>query len=1036
MENRTTPPTNLPLLRFLPPDVRKLVEDNFVPVRFSIGTPIVREGEEADAYYVVASGTARVVKNDSRNDEVTLHVLRPGDSFGEMALLAGGKRTVTVKANGDVDALKLDAAIFRAIVKSHPDVARHFESQAERRALHNFLRVESAFSELPQAALEALAEHLTPITVESGTLVVEQGAALGPMFIVQEGRLRAFVATNEQRKYVAYLRRGDLFGERSMIHGVPRAASVEAVSPCRLLRLEPDAYLSLSRQFADLRLLLEERAAEPAGPRSVRMPLDFQELLPADVRQADKVGPEQLDAKNAGPAKPAGPFASPEGYFVKKRKRVRSIPFVRQVDEMDCGAACLAMICRHFGRSVSLARVRQLAHTGTDGTTLKALRSAGVALGLAARAVKVPKSKLADMPVPAVVHWDGNHWVVLLDVDKRHVLVADPALGIRKLPRDEFDDRWTGYAALFDHTEAFANAPEGKASFGWLFSLLRPHTDLLARAAGLAIMVSFLEMCFPVFTQVVVDRVLVDKDVELLQLLIFSMSCVLLLTLLSTVVQRYLLSFVAVRFDAASNDILIDRLLSLPLPYFGARRTGDIQWRLGGLRQVRQLFVQNSARAITAIAQLTTALALMTMYSARLLLVFLATAPAYALLMRFSAKRLGPIFDDLEEGYGKFASQQIDSIKGIETVKAMGVESALRERMLGNFHAMANRQFRADYTIMLYDGSVRAVMFASTIGFLYAGAGQVMSGALSIGGLIAFNSLVAMANGPISTLLSLWDQVQSARVQVDRLNDVFEHEPEQAKNRERLLPVRTLEGRVRFDNVTFQFGGPESPKILDNVSFEVPPGKRFALVGRSGSGKTTLIKCLSGLLEPTGGTIHYDGIDLRTLNYRDLRRRIGVVLQDNYLFDDTIARNIALGDDEPDMDRVIWAARAASAHEFIERLPLGYDTKIGESGLSLSGGQKQRIAIARALYEAPPILVFDEATSALDTESERAVQNNLETILGQRTAFVIAHRLSTIRDADRILVLDKGKIVEEGTHDELLAKRGLYHYLCSQQLSL
>jgi ABC-type bacteriocin/lantibiotic exporter with double-glycine peptidase domain len=271
---------------------------------------------------------------------------------------------------------------------------------------------------------------------------------------------------------------------------------------------------------------------------------------------------------------------------------------------------------------------------------------------------------------------------------------------------------------------------------------------------------------------------------------------------------------------------------------------------------------------------------------------------------------------------------------------------------------------------------------------------------------------------------------------MNRLNDIFEQEPEQGADHSRLAPVRTLEGRVRFHNLGFQYGGPESPRILDAINFDVPAGKTVAIVGRSGSGKTTLIKCLSGLLEPSEGTIFYDGVDMKTLNYRDLRRKIGFVLQENYLFDDTIARNIAFGEDEPDLDRVVWAARVANAHEFIERMPLGYDTRVGESGIAISGGQRQRVAIARAVYHQPAILVFDEATSALDTESEKAVKENMDKLLEGRTSFVIAHRLSTIRDADVILVLEKGKLVEHGNHEELMKRQGLYYYLSSQQLGL
>jgi ABC-type bacteriocin/lantibiotic exporter with double-glycine peptidase domain len=301
---------------------------------------------------------------------------------------------------------------------------------------------------------------------------------------------------------------------------------------------------------------------------------------------------------------------------------------------------------------------------------------------------------------------------------------------------------------------------------------------------------------------------------------------------------------------------------------------------------------------------------------------------------------------------------------------------------------------------------------------------------------VAFNALVALANGPILTFLAMWDNLQVARVYLNRLDDIFQQDPEQGADHSHLTPVKSLQGRITFRHVGFRYGGPESAPILEDLSFEIPPDTMVAIVGRSGSGKTTLIKCLAGLLEPTEGTILYDGIDLKSLNYRDLRRKIGFVLQENHLFDDSIARNIAFGEEEPDLDGVMWAAQVANAREFVERLPFGYETRIGESGIALSGGQRQRIAIARAVYPRPPVLIFDEATSALDTESERAVKENIDQLLEGRTSFVIAHRLSTVRDADLILVLEQGRLVEHGTHDDLMSRQGLYYFLVSQQLGL
>jgi len=344
--------------------------------------------------------------------------------------------------------------------------------------------------------------------------------------------------------------------------------------------------------------------------------------------------------------------------------------------------------------------------------------------------------------------------------------------------------------------------------------------------------------------------------------------------------------------------------------------------------------------------------------------------------------------------------------------------------------------FRASFIVMSYDSVLQTIGLLSTAIFLWVGATQVIHGHLSVGGFVAFSSLTAMAYAGILRTLGVWDNLQFASVLLNRLNDIFEQEPEQGHDRSRLIPVHSLEGRIQLRGVCFKYGGPEAPNILSDINLDISPGRMVAFAGRSGSGKTTLIKLVAGLLEPTEGTIFFDNVDLRTLNYRDVRRHIGMVLQENHLFNDTIAHNIAFGDIEPDLDRVLTAAQAAAAHDFIMRLPLGYETKVGESGLALSGGQKQRIAISRAIYNNPAILIFDDATSALDTESERAIQENLGRLMAGRTTIVIAHRLSTIREADGIVVLEKGSVAEMGSHDELMAQRGLYYYLSSQQLGV
>lgn len=1028
----------LPMTKFLPPELKKLVMDCFVPASFRFGGDIFKEGEETDAVYVLAEGRARMVKRAENGEEIPLNVLRPGETFGATGLLDPttiGKRTTTVRASSDVQAYKLDPALFQALLANHPEIKNYTELEQRHRQLANFIKLYTVLAKLPAEALKLLALESETVTVNPGEVVLRQGDGVGPMFIVKEGRLRVWEQQGTAQRERAFLRKGEMFGELSIARNQPRRATVEALTECRLIKINERTFGKLHARFPEFRNKIEERIAGYDYKKTARLPLDFiQEILPANAETTEQVGEGQLDERKTAPQ--IGPFATEDGHFVKGRRRILRFPHNKQIDEMDCGAASLAMVCSHFGRKVSITRIRQVVHTATDGTSLRGLCQGAEALGLAARSVKVSKSNVGQMPLPAIIHWENYHWVVLFDVSDKYAWIADPATCIRKITRKQLEEKWNGYAALFDYTEAFEQTPETSTGFGWLMPFLKPFASVFAKAFGLAMIVSALQMLLPVFTQVIVDSVLVQNDSSLLATMIGSMLVVLVFMTVAMLVQRYLLSFVAVRVDSSSLDFITRRLLALPISYFATRKTGDIQRRIQGVRQVREFLVQNGVNGLTAVAQIGAAIALMLLYSPKLTAVFLAVAPLYAGLMKYSSKRLGPMFDELEESYGKYSSHQIDAIKGIETVKALGAESSLREKMLNEFHSLAHKQFKSNFLLMGYEGMVQTVGFLSMALFLFAGAQQVMSGGMTIGAMVAFNSLVAMANAPILTLLSMWDNWQLASVLLNRMNDVFESEPEQGRDHSRLKPVRTLEGMVRFQNVSFQYGGPDSPKILEDVSIDIPAGKTVAIVGRSGSGKTTLVKCLAGMLEPTEGAIYFDGVEQKKLRYGDLRRQIGFVLQENYLFDDTIAKNMAFGEEEPDLDRVAWAAKVANAHEFIQRLPLGFDTRIGETGIALSGGQRQRIAIARAVYHKPPILVFDEATSALDTESEKAVKENMDQLLKGRTSFVIAHRLSTIRDADLILVVEKGKLVEQGTHEELMERQGLYYYLSSQQLGL
>ena len=1005
---------SLPLLSFLADDVRRLVADSFVSVEYGYGDVVFSEGDAADALFVVASGRARVLKGSGDN-EVSLNVLNAGDSFGETGLLRGGARTATVRAASDVTVFRLDAGVFRALSARDPRIAESFELGMRRQSLGDLLRLSSPFAGLSTDGMRDLLQELRPVEVSAGEVVCREGEAADRLDIVEEGRLRH----GESGTLTA----GDVVGERELLTGSPFPATVEALEDSRLLRLGKESFDRLAAKHPGFKEQIAARAAQYDYRRQARVSADVEEeLLPADAEAS-------VDDSTAA-------FDSGDGLFVKRGEHIRRFKHIRQVDEADCGAAALAMVCRYFGARVSLARVRTHVGTGIDGTSLRGLARGGEDLGFATRALKVSRRNIEKMPLPAILHWGGNHWVVLIDVDAEWAKIADPALGIRRIPRAEMEEAWSGYAVLFARTDRVDDIVASPSGFAWLRPFARRFWRPIAGAVGLAVVVSALNLALPVLTQIIVDRVLGPRDFELLETLVLAMIGVLVVSVAASYVQRLILSRAAVGMDAETLDYVAAKMLALPMPYFYARRTGDLQRRLIGMRQVRQFLVQNSVVAITSAMQLVVAIVLMLVYSPVLAGIFLAAAPLYVVLMRFAVRRIRPLADSLEEAFSAYHSLQVDAVKGIETVKALGGEDALRRAMVREYRGLSDRQLKVDMAGMAYDGAVQALTFVSLVAFLWFGSLQVLDGSLTIGGLVSFSALVVLANGPIAVLLALWDDLQMASVLLSRLSDIFEEEPEQGEDRSRLRPVPSLEGRVRLDDVGFRYGGPDAPDILSGITFEVEAGTTVAIVGRSGSGKTTLVKLLAGLIEPTDGVISYDGADMRTLDYRELRRHVGVVLQESFLFADTLAGNIAFGEAEPDMARVVRAATIASAHEFITRLPMGYDTRVGETGLLLSGGQRQRIAIARAVYHEPPVLLFDEATSSLDTEAERAVQDNMSRLLSRRTSFVIAHRLSTIRNADVILVLERGRLVETGTHDELIAAKGLYFYLSSQQLDL
>jgi len=1018
----------LPFMAHLPPEVRNLVLSGFEERTYRFGETVV--SPEDGAFVVVVEGEARAIAEGPDHTEVSLGVLGPGEISGERGLVEEHPPAVMLRAaSSAVRVLRLDRGVALALARAHPEAAAAFAAQARAKRIAAFLRMDETFRQLDARAVEVLVERGRDVTAREDDVVVREGEVTDRWWIVQSGRLVESTGEGEARRELRFLRGGDVFGEVGALQGSPRLATVTAASDCTLLELDGSVLGELSALDQDFASRLEDRARLRFSRIAVR-PLDFGggDVL-SGVRERPPLPPPSTDERIA-----AGVEVSEEPAAREAWVPPRKFPFVRQIDFADCGVAALAMVCRAFGRKVSLPFIRQIAGTGQEGTSLRGIMRAAEEAGLEGHALKASKDRLDELQLPAILHWEGNHWIVLYAVEPDRVRVADPGRGLRRLSREEVDENWSGWCATFRPTPKLADAPVEHLDLHWLRPFVRPLRGKLALATVLAIAATGLELVAPVMTQHVVDAAGKGNSGRV-SLLVAIIVALLFMGLGISLFQRRMLARAAVRLDGETLDFVSARLLQLPLKYFEARRTADIERRLNGLRQVRSLLVQGIVGGLTAVIQLVVTLFLMISYSPIIAAVFLGTMPVYAGLMRYSSHRLRPTFDSLEEAYSRHAAKQLDAIKGIEAAKSAGAEEGMRQGIRREFAQLADRVFKGDWVIMFYDAAVQVAGFLLFVLFLWVGALLVANGTLTIGELVAINSLVLLANAPIATLLGLWDSSLQASVLLQRLQDVLEADPEQIHNGTPLRNVRRLSGRVSLDQVGLSYPDAPDRRVLDEVTLVLEPGKTLGLVGRSGSGKSTLVRCLAGLVVPSWGNVMYDEVDMRELDWRQLRRRIGVVLQAPYLFDDTIAANIALGEEIPDMERVQRAAEIADAAGFIESMALAYDTKVGDSGIRLSGGQAQRVCIARALYHDPPVLLFDEATSALDTESEAAVKRNLDRVLEERTAVIVAHRLTTIRDADSIAVLEQGRLVEQGTHDELMAREGLYHHLQASQIA-
>lgn len=702
---------------------------------------------------------------------------------------------------------------------------------------------------------------------------------------------------------------------------------------------------------------------------------------------------------------------------------------------MDSGLLSLMMVAGYHGVAVDEAQLRH--EFGPEPFTTQTILLAAKKLGLAARLVRQLPDRLDRAPLPAVALDREGRFLIVGKYDSggptteqspriaARILIQRAGEAPQVLTLDNFLAQWSGDLIFFASKATYAG-DIAKFDFSWFIPAVIKYRKLLGEVVLISLVLQLIGLATPMFFQVVMDKVLVNHAMKTLNVIAVGLLCATLFESLLTGIRTYVFAHTSSKIDVELGARLFRHLLSLPISYFQARRVGDSVARIRELENIRSFLTGNAITLVMDLLFSFVFLAVMLWYSVWLTLVVLASIPLYAVLSAVFTPILRARLNDKFNRSAENQSFLVETIAGIDTVKAMAVEPRWTQKWDQQLAAYVSAGLSATNVGMVAGGCVTLVSKLVTAAIMWIGATLVVDNKMTVGQLIAFNMLAGQVASPIVRLAQLWNDFQQVGISMQRLGDILNARTEAVGQKTRLP---RLTGEVEFDQASFRYR-PDAPDVLRAVNLKIRPGEVIGIVGRSGSGKSTLTKLVQRLYVPDRGRVLVDGQDLALIDTASLRQQIGVVLQENTLFNRSIRDNIALSNPALPIEAIMAAAKLAGAHEFISELPEGYDTIVGEHGTGLSGGQRQRVAIARALIGNPRVLIFDEATSALDYESERIIQDNMRLICKGRTVLIIAHRLSAVREANRIIVMERGQIAEEGSHAELLGNTaGIYRHL-------
>ncbi|MGG8497133.1 peptidase domain-containing ABC transporter [Tenacibaculum sp. TC6] len=726
---------------------------------------------------------------------------------------------------------------------------------------------------------------------------------------------------------------------------------------------------------------------------------------------------------------------------------MKKFPNYKQTEAKDCGPTCIKIIAKHYGKTINTQQLRNLSETTREGSSLLGLSEAVESIGFKSLGIKLAFSKLKEAPLPCILHWNKNHYVVLYKIKRDTVYISDPAHGLINYTKDEFIQHWIGnnadenteegIALLVEPTPKFYSEEfeEGeKFGFSFIFRYLFKYKKFIVQLIIGLLAGSLLQLILPFLTQSVVDVGIKNQDINFVYLILFAQLFLFIGKASLEIIRSWILLHLSTRINISLISDFFIKLMKLPISYFDVRMTGDLLQRINDHKRIERILTTSSLTVLFSFFNLIIFSLVLAYYSLQIFGVFVLGSLLYFSWVLFFFKKRKELDYKRFSQVSQEQSKVIELINGMQEIKLHNAERRMRwnwEYVQARLFKVATKSLALEQTQSVGSNFINELknMFITILS-----AKLVIDGQITLGMMMAISYIVGQLNGPIVQLINFMRDVQDAQISLDRLGEIHNMEEEEKPSDEKVVTIPEKVS-IKLNNITFRYTGGLEPVIKD-LSLEIPANKTTAIVGVSGSGKTTLMKLLLGFYQVDQGEIMVGNFNLKNISQKEWRRNCGVVMQEGYVFNDTIAKNIAVGEDYVDKDKLNHAIEVANIKDYIEGLPLGYNTKIGSEGSGLSTGQKQRLFIARSVYKNPKFLFFDEATSALDANNEKVIMENLNTFFSNKTAVVIAHRLSTVKNAHQIVVLDKGKVIEQGNHNELIALKGSYYHLVKNQLEL